>query len=177
MGLSYIEDLSKYGAIDDQMANQFELYFFGKPVSNIQEIALRMDKSFDIPEKSVSKVDINYQGVKIPKLLSQEETDKSFNLTFRLDENWMVYNTLNIWFGRTLHPKKGSTLPIKDREVTALFRALKKNKEVSREFVFRHVLISSIKLLEFDHSSSEPTRVDCKFIYSYVDDPINDLFI
>ena len=177
MGLSYIQEIAKVGVVDDQMSNQYEFYFLGTPVLNIQEISLRMDKSFDIPKRSVTKVDINYQGVKIPKLVAQEDTDKTLTLNFRLDQNWMIYNTLNIWFGKTHNHFNGSMKKTDDRTVTILFRTFKNNKEDSRVFLFKNVQIMSIKLSEFDHTSNEPTRVECEFIYTDMEDFINDLFI
>ena len=177
MGVKYLSDLAKVGDVDDQMANQFEVIFLGIPVLNFEELKLRMDRSFDIPERSVTKVDINYQGVKIPKLVAQEETDKTITLNFRLDENWMVYNTLNIWYGKTNHPKTGAMKKTDDRTTTLVFRTFKKNNENSRTILFKYVQIQSIKLTEFDHTSNEATRVECKFIYAYLEDPINDFFI
>lgn len=177
MGLSYIDEIARVGAVDDQMSNQFEFYFLGTPVLNIQEIALRMDKSFDIPKRSVTKVDINYQGVKIPKLVAQEDTDKTLTLNFRLDQNWMIYNTLNIWFGKTNNHFNGSMKKTDDRTVTLIFRAFKGNKETSRILLFKNVQIMSIKPSEFDHSSNEPIRVECEFIYTDMEDAINDFFI
>lgn len=177
MGLQYLSNLAKVGAVDDQMSNQYEVIFLGIPVLNFEELKLRMDRSFDIPERSVTKVDINYQGVKIPKLVAQEETDKSLTLSFRLDENWMVYNTLNIWFGKTNHPKTGAMKKTDDRTTTLVFRTFKKNDETSRTIVFKYVQIQSIKLTEFDYTSGDPIRVECKFIYAYIEDPINDFFI
>jgi hypothetical protein len=177
MGLSYITELSKYGSVDDQMSNQFEVYFLGPSVLNIQEMALRMDRSIDIPKRSVAKTEISYQGVKIPKLTSNEETDKTITLNFRLDQNWMVYNTLNIWYGRTHNPYNGSMKKTEERSVTMLFRAFKNNKDSSRDLVFKHVQIMSIKLSEFDHTSNEPIRVECEFIFAYIQDFINDFFI
>lgn len=174
MSLSYLSQLS---TPDDQMANQFSVTFIGKPVLNIQEMTLRMDKTLDIPENVVTKTDIKYQGFTIPKINSQEETDKSFSLNFRLDENWMVYNTLNIWYGKTFNPRNASTKPIDDRHATLIFQAFKKNREVSRTIIFKFVQIMSIKLTEFDNSSNEPSRVEAKFIYAYKEDPINDFFI
>lgn len=177
MSLSYLDKLARVGAVDDQMSNQFEIYFLGTPVINIEEMSLRMDRSIDIPKRSVVKSEINYQGVKIPKLTSNEETDKTITLNFRLDQNWMVYNTLNIWFGKTHNHFNGSMKKTDDRTVTLVFRAFKNNNETSRLFLFKNLQIMSIKLSEFDHTSNEPIRVECEFIYSDMEDAINDFFI
>lgn len=166
MAISYTEGLA-----DDQMANQFEVLFVsaipGGGDSNL--LKLRMDRSFDIPERTMATYEIEYQGVKIPKLASKEDTDKTFTLNFRLDGNWAVYDALNNWFKTGFNEDNGSSANESQTRISMIFNAYGVGRSLKYTMTFNYVRIKSIKLEAFDMTSSEPSRCECSFIYATVD--------
>jgi len=166
MAISYVEGLA-----DDQMANQFEVLFVGTIPgggdSNL--LKLRMDRSFDIPERAMATYDVEYQGIKIPKLSSKEETDKTFTLNFRLDGNWKVYDSLNRWFKTGFNENNGANGTESASRISMIFNAYGTGRTLKYTMTFNYVRIKSIKLEAFDMTSSEPSRCECSFIYGTVD--------
>jgi hypothetical protein len=165
MAISYTAGLS-----DDQMANQFEVVFLTIPGGgNSELLKLRMDRSLDIPERTMATYDVEYQGIKIPKLSAKEDTDKTFTLNFRLDANWAVYDALNKWFKNGLNEDNGSAGTEATNRTTVVFNAYGTGRTIKYSMTFNGVRIKSIKLEAFDMTSSEPSRVECSFIYASVD--------
>jgi hypothetical protein len=165
MAISYTAGLS-----DDQMANQFEVVFTTIPGGgDTNLLKLRMDRSMDIPERTMATYEIEYQGVKIPKLSAKEDTDKTFTLNFRLDGNWAVYNALNGWFKTGLNENNGSAGTEASNRTTVVFNAYGTGRAIKYSMTFNGVRIKSIKLETFDMTSAEPSRVECSFIYASVD--------
>jgi len=166
MAISYTEGLA-----DDQMANQFEVLFVGviPGGGNSNLLKLRMDRSFDIPERTMATYEIEYQGIKIPKIASKEDTDKTFTLNFRLDGNWAVYDALNNWFKTAFNEDNGSSSTESQTRISMIFNAYGVGRSLKYNMTFNHVRIKSIKLEAFDMTSSEPSRCECSFIYGTVD--------
>jgi hypothetical protein len=165
MAINYTAGLS-----DDQMLNQFEVVFTTIPGGgNTELLKLRMDRSFDIPERTMATYDIEYQGIKIPKLSAKEDTDKTFTLNFRLDANWEVYDALNTWFKTGLNEDNGAGGTEATNRTTVVFNAYGTGRTIKYSMTFNGVRIKSIKLESFDMTSSEPSRVECSFIYATVD--------
>lgn len=166
MAISYTEGLA-----DDQMANQFEVLFVGTIPgggdSNL--LKLRMDRSFDIPERTMATYEIEYQGIKIPKIASKEDTDKTFTLNFRLDGNWKVYDSLNKWFKSNFNEDTGASNTEAQSRISMIFNAYGTSRSLKYSMTFNSVKIKSIKLEAFDMTSSEPSRCECSFIYGTVD--------
>jgi len=168
MAITYTEGLA-----DDQMANQFEVVFIGALPGggDTNLLKLRMDRAFDIPERSMATYDVEYQGIKIPKLSSKEETDKTFTLNFRLDNNWLIYKALNNWFKNGLNENTGAGGTEASNRISMIFNAYGTGRTVKYTMTFNSVRIKTIKLESFDMTSSEPSRCECSFIYASVDTP------
>jgi hypothetical protein len=171
MALNYLSSLS---VADDQMANQFEVEFSSVPVysgdastkASTTELKFRMDRSIDIPETKVATYDIEYRGMKSPMISQKEDFDKSVTLNFRLDENWKIYNALQSWYKTAFDPNSGIRGGVSDYSVTMTFKAYA-GSFLKKTITFNQVRIKSLKLETFDHGSSDPSRVECAFIYSY----------
>ena len=171
MALNYLSSLS---VADDQMANQFDVVFNGtfpttgdtSEKSTATELKLRMDRSIDIPEVKVATYDIEYRGMKMPMLSQKEDFDKTVSLNFRLDENWKVFNTLQSWYTKAFDPTTGVRGNYADTNITMTVNAYS-GTTVKKTFTFENVRIKSLKLETFDHGSSDPSRVECSFLYTY----------
>jgi hypothetical protein len=171
MALNYLASLS---VADDQMANQFDVVFSGLPVASgdgsakatTTELKLRMDKSIDIPEVKAATYDIEYRGMKMPMVAQKEDFDKTITLNFRLDENWKVFNALQSWYLKAFDPNTGIRGNFADYSVSLSFNAYRGN--TSKQIItFENIRIKSLKLETFDHGSTDPSRVECSFLYTY----------
>lgn len=163
--LQYMEGLA-----DDALTDQFGIIFpNGVPGGgNSELLRLRMDMSFDEPEKTLASYEVNFEGVKIPKLGS-EETDKTFNLSFRVDNNRKVYKALKDWWYLCFNPMTGAVGPEATTRTTMILVAYgPPNKSIKYQKEFHGVKLKSFKVTTYDYSNKgEPIRVECSFIYAY----------
>lgn len=169
MALNYLSSLS---VADDQMANQFDVVFSSVPVlagdgstkASATDLKVRMDRSIDIPEVKVATYDLEYRGMKMPMISQKEDYDKSITLNFRLDDNWRVYNALQSWYSAAFNPNTGVRGSFSSYSTTMTVTAY---GGITKTFTFENVRIKSLKLETFDHTSTDPSRVECSFIYTY----------
>lgn len=171
MALNYLSGLGT--SIDDQMLNQFEVVFSAIPNDTsgiaMTDVTLRMDRSIDIPEVKVATYEIEYRGVKLPMIASKEDFDKTFSLNFRVDENWQIFNALNNWYTSSFNESTGAGSAFANTKCNVIFNAYKAGNTVAKTINFENVRIKSIKVETFDHSSGDPSRVECNFIYTWSD--------
>lgn len=168
MALNYLTNLS---VADDQMANQFEVVFSGLigtavAGADTTNLKIRMDRSIDIPEAKAATYDIEYRGMKMPMMSLKEDFDKSFTLNFRLDENWAIYQALRNWYKTAFDFGTGIRGSMSSYSVSATVNAYL-GTTIKKTITFENVRIKSMKLETFDHTSSDPSRVECSFIYTY----------
>jgi hypothetical protein len=165
---------------NDQMGAMYSLFFpKGIPGTSSAlplEFTFRADKEFEIPEKKVMMKDIYYRGIKIPKRIPKDETDKRFTINFRLDENFRIYDSLQQWLDRVYNPQYGNTNTgkltlrslIKGEQIlktTLVFQAFKSDKKIGKKIEFKGLCIESLKLTGFANDSGDPARVEAVFHY------------
>lgn len=155
----------------DQVLSQYEiLYPNGIPGSNganTSILTLRQDQTFPWPTRETGTYDIFYQGQKITKTSVVEATDKSFQLAFRLDQNWLIFQYLNNWFKLCYDEFYGTADNEENTRVPMVVRALGPLKQVAKTATFHGVKIKSLKITDFDHTQGETARIDVGFIYYY----------
>jgi hypothetical protein len=166
--ISYVEGLA-----DDQMSDQFGLIFpEGVPGGgNSELLRLRMDQSFDEPEQVIAEYEVNFEGVKIPKLGS-EETSKTFLLSFRVDGNWEVYRAIKSWWRVCFNPDTGAMGSESETRTTMIFNAYgPPNKSIKYSKRYNGLKLKSFKPTAWDpNNKAEPTRVEANFIYASIDE-------
>ena len=152
---------------DDQLANQFQLVFpEGIPGGgDSQAICMRMDQSFDPPEKTIGTYEIIYRGLKIPKTNMLDDTSKELTFDVRVDQNWKVFDAANNWFRNCYDPVNGIALPDSMTRTTLLVQSLDGNNAVKKTFRFKGVKLKALKVQTFDNSSGDPLRMTMSFIY------------
>jgi len=160
-----IDQLIELG--DDQISSQFKLEFpTGLPGGgNPDNLSMRADQSFDPPERRTGKYSVFYQGQKIEKTNVVEETDKTFELQFRCDQEWDIYNALDSWFKLTYDEENGTASNDADTRTDMVLRAIGTNKTSKKTIKYVGVKIESIKINEFNHETGDPLRITCNFIY------------
>lgn len=152
----------------DQMANQF---VFSLPTGipgggNKEAVALRLDGSFDTPAFSLATYDVNYRGIKVTKVSTKEETEKTFSCEFRLDQQWEVYDSLVNWLKMVFDPDTLTGYPEEAIRTTALVQAYGRNNEIVKSIRFTGVVIKSLKISEFSQESSDPNKLTAEFAFA-----------
>jgi hypothetical protein len=152
---------------DDALSNQFKLVFpNGIPGGgNANAIELRMDQSFDIPQQTIYKYDIDFRGSKITKTGKKEETDKTVTFNVRLDSQWIVYDDLNAWFKMTYDPVTNIALPDLLVRTTIEIHALNSAGDSSKVFKMRNSKITDLKIGTFDNTTGDPIRLEVTITY------------
>ncbi len=154
------------GLGDDQKSSQFRIIFpTGIPFGgDAERLALRADQGFTPAEKSVAKYEIWREGRKIEKTSNVEETDKTFSLDFRVDQKWGLYDDLEAWW-QAVCGDDGTAQNDADTRTQMIVQYMNTNKKVMKEIKYYGVKLVSFVVSEANHSSSDPIRVTCGFIY------------
>lgn len=162
---------------DDQIASQFDVIFSSVPSAigtdaNTNDLALRMDQPLDLPQRTFGTYEVFYQGMKIVKTSVLDETDKTIQMTFRVDQGWKTYNALNHWYKAVFDENNGqsnnpnSSAEINNIQTTMTVYAYGANKVIKEQFVYKGVRIKGLDVNSFDPQSGDPLRVTCTFIYT-----------
>ena len=153
---------------DDQMSNMFQVLFpEGVPGGGEGlTLALRMDQQFDIPNRTLTQYNVEYQGIVIPKTAAKEETTKNFTLSFRLDQNWLVHKFLNDWFELNFNERESTYKSEADTRVPMLFQALGPDRAVKKQIKYENCKLFDLKPTTMDHTSGDPVRIEGQFLYS-----------
>ena len=156
---------------DDQLSSQFRLSFpNGIPGGGTGEnVALRMDQSFDPPEETVGEYQYFYKGIPITKPNMLDETDRHFTMQVRIDQQWSVFDDLVNWKNMVHNPRTGTALPFASVNTTLIVEALDQMGAIAKKIKYTGVVIKGIKVETFEQGSSDPSRVTLNFIYQSVD--------
>lgn len=157
---------------DDQKSSQFLLTLDPIPgvTGDIEELMLRMDQSFDPPQRITGTYEFYTQGMKFIRSNSVEDTDKRFPLSFRLDQNWRVWNLLNAWWKFVYDEELGTFRSHNDTKTTMSFQAYGPSKEAKYVARYEGTRIINLKPTAFEQAGAEPTRIEAEFIYDLFKD-------
>ena len=152
---------------DDQISSQFlVVYPNGIPGGgDAESLSLRMDQSFDPPQRVTGTYDVWHQGQKVVKTNVVEDTDKTFTLPFRLDQGWNIFDTLNAWYTLVYDEEEGTADNDLNTRTVMLVQMLGANKDVVKTLRYEGVKIKSIRITELNNESGDPVRIECEFIY------------
>lgn len=156
---------------DDQLNSQFNLVFpAGIPGGGSGEnIALRMDQSFDPPAESTGEYEIFFQGIKIPVLNMTDETDKHITLSVRLDQQWAVFDDIMNWKEGCYNPRTGTRMASSDTRIPVLVQALDGQKNISKTLRFTGVQCKEVKITSFEHNGTDPSRLELQLTFVSMD--------
>lgn len=153
---------------DDAMANQFILRFpQGIPGGGSgDDVALRLQPSFDPPADVVGEYEVPYRGMKIMKTSMLDETDKHLTFEVRLDQQWSVFDDLQGWKDMVYNSGTGTGMPQSDTSTTLLVQAMTKDGTTAKSIRYGGVVVKSVKVGTFDHSAAEPILLTLEFIFN-----------
>jgi hypothetical protein len=95
------------GAGADAMSNMFEVHITipeGQQESNFMKLRIN---GFSPTIFSHSTYELHYKSLSILKPTSKIEGPRTFDITFRLDDYYAIYDTLNKWLKNSLNIKSG----------------------------------------------------------------------
>jgi hypothetical protein len=139
------------------------------PGFDAREISLRT-QSWTPPETSLAEYEIAVQGLKMKRSSPTEATDKSFSLTVRFDDDWMVYGAFRAWMSYIFNPITGETAPEKStRTVMHADYYGGGSKPKFRQEYFG-VKIATVPSGSYDSAAGDPVTADFRFNYVYMNE-------
>ncbi len=151
----------------DQLLSQWELSFpDGIPTGGgAENVALRVDTSFTIPEQSVGTYTINKKGITVPKTNTQTQNTKTFTIEWRIDQDWITFEDMKKWATAVYDHINGTALPEISVRATVLLSLLDTQNTVKKLIRFKNCKPSGYSLSALDNASGEPMRCTMTFIY------------
>ena len=157
---------------DDALTNQYEITIDDAPINQLDNITLRMDQSFEIPQKIYNEYDINIRGHHYVKLGRLEETDKHLTVDVRIDQEWLVYDALEKWRKMGLDSQTGIGSSDADVRGTAHVSLLGADNSIKKKFVINGIRPKAITVTALDQNSGDPIRMSVEFVYDWIDDGV-----
>ena len=152
---------------DLQPANQFEVFFpNGIPgVSDTDGISLQIEDTFPMPEESVGVFERNYRGMKIPYTIQLDETSKELQFTVLVEQNMEAYNGIMDYFDSIYNRQNGTKASEIATRITIGVRAIGSDGNISQTWLYTGAKLKSVKFSDFQHSASEPAKIDLGWIF------------
>lgn len=157
---------------DNQMANQFELFFpNGLPGGgDVSELALRIKGAIALPDKTILSWDRIYKGVKIPFPMTVDETDKTITLIALIDQNWTVYDAIKTYHKNVFDPRTATAMPTSEVRTTIGVRMLDRQQATVKTLLFKGAFITRFKASDPDYEAQEPQEMEMEFKYVNYED-------
>jgi hypothetical protein len=155
---------------NDALINQAQVVFpNGIPGGgNADEVRLRMDQTFTMPQEQITTYEIDYRGAKLIKTSKKEETDKTITIPVRMDQSWNVYDTLKAWHRLCYDPVLNIASPDATTRIPIVVQNLDQNNAIAKAFTFSYCKLTQLKVTDWDNSSGEPVRVEMTIVYGYM---------
>lgn len=128
-----------------------------------------VEGEFKIPEISSETYDIPYKGTKIPKIKSNEQTEKKLNFALREVPNLTVFNSFVRKFHIQFNPINGIGLidPLNDFELQVAVTDT--NFKDVQIFKFLQCKLFRVDLDPFNHADASPLMVNIGCTYYKMD--------
>ncbi len=156
---------------NDQLVHMFQLVFpSGIPESDKEDrIALRIDQAVEPPFESFNIWEFWHKGIKIRKPGRQEQTDKTLNLTIRLDDKWEVFKDLKQWQEMNFNTSNATALPSALLRNKIAIECYDVNFKNVYSIIYSGCYLTGLKIGTFDPASGEPLRLILTIIYNDVE--------
>lgn len=154
---------------DDAMTSQYSLIFpEGVPGGgNAEQISLRMNKEFTMPEITWYTYDIFDHGFKVPKKGMLQEVDKSsLQVQVRIDQQWEVFDALWNWGQLSYNQNTGEGGGDAEFRTTLLVIAEDTKQQPIKTFRFKGVGIKGFAIDAFNMESGDPLYVTLTLIWN-----------
>lgn len=187
---SYINELINAGA--DALSNLYYLYFTGGEFNdNLINSALKVRAGDFTPPTFSQTVDTkNFMTVSIDLPKPEIQGDKSFSITFRVDDNFEVYQALvnqrkkvvvsnlgyinpNLINNNTFTIKVFTYKPWDESNMAGVWRWEGEAGRFTEIYEFRKCWIKSLNGLTFSYEGSTPLTVTAEIGFQDFDDPEN----
>lgn len=152
---------------DDQLASQFIFQIIdGTPIGKeLENISLRMDQTFEVPEEIIGTYEFSFRGMKVPKTNMTEGTTKEFSVEVRNDSGWAIYKALKAYKDKCYDANKGIALSDSATRCTVAVQALDYQGNVKCTWTFKYSKIKQLKAGTFDNGSEDPSRLAMTWLY------------
>jgi len=153
---------------DDQLSAKYFLVFpNGLPTGgDTDSIALRIDQSFSFPEITVGEYEVAWKGMKVKKTNGTDNTDKTFSVQVRIDQQWKVMDDLYALAKATYDGNTGTYLPDAATRFPIAIRFVDGQDVVKKTMTFQYAKLKGFTIQDVDPVSDDPLRVSLTFIYA-----------
>lgn len=165
-----ISPIYSLGLEDDQLDSHFDLIMtngipgdFGEISS--KDLCLRIDGGVSLPKKSVDVYKLPFQGTYIMKSKTMDNSEKSINITFRIDREWKIYKAFEKWFYGVFHIERG--MKISNALTTTDFdiRIYDEKNKVKQVITFTNAFITGLQISDLNYQTGEPLKMTCDFAF------------
>jgi hypothetical protein len=158
-----------FGLGNDALTNMFDISFpEGFPTGgDADEIALRCDMQFSVPEQRVNVYSIFKKGIKVDKTGTLTETTKEFTTEFAVDQDWNSVQAVIDYCNSVYDPITGTALPDSLTRTTVLCQPVDTQNAVKKVIRFKNAKPVAWSLTPFDNNASDPLR--CTISWTYID--------
>lgn len=169
----------------DSFSNLYTLALT-KPPAGVTFTGLTSDiriKNFKVPSLRLGEYETHYKTISMPRFNAQITGEREFELRFRIDANWALYNDLKAWkdlfiklasdeidFGAynnvTGNATKYATVTVTALKTTT--GALSSDgieTDTPLSWVFDHVILYDLVEPVFNRESSVPVEITAKFLF------------
>jgi hypothetical protein len=138
-------------------------------------------KDFKAPTLALGEYEQHFKTISLTRVNAQFVGDREFELTFRIDDNWTLYNSLKSW--RKLYVDVGKdavymglhsnspSYPQGEVKVSVFKGNTLQNGTVNSDYStsvywnFKNVILYEMTEPSFSRASSAPIEITCKFLF------------
>ena len=158
---------------DDAHQNHFTITF--TPLSALSgvengEIAYRI-QNVSIPGSGSEKYPIHHKGDFIEKTTPKNNMTKEISFTFRVDQNWYIYEYMKSWKNLVFNTYSGTKdTPDELTKVPVIITVEDANDNTKATWTFEGCRVTNIGDISLDYSSGEPITVDVTLSFDAMND-------
>lgn len=199
MSAKFIDNFYSLQLTEDHLSSQ---YFVSIDFSNVKKLdsilqtlgtsyfIIKQEGDFQVPSLKVPNKTMYYKGRTYHKRVPRDNSEKKFDITFRLDRYAILYKLLNKIYKFSYDYTKGSRESKSTNLAQKIVSLIKSDLEyrmnikvyysslgevtvnnpllyATNYFFFEGCQIEDISLDSFNHSSGDPTKVKVSFVYDY----------
>lgn len=167
----------------DAFSNLYKVQFIKVPTevgpeSNFPEIRI---KDFKAPTLALGEYEQHFKTTSLTRVNAQFVGDREFELTFRIDDNWTLYDKLKSW--RKLYVDVGKdavymglhsnsvSYPQGEVKVSVFNGNALQNGTIDSNYktdvywYYKNVILYEITEPSFSRATSSPVEITCKFLF------------
>lgn len=199
MSYKFIETVYNGQVTEDHLASQYFVSIDFSKVKHLDAVLsklgnnifmFRQEGDFQVPSLKLNMKTFYYKGMSYQKRIPKDNTDKKFDITFRLDRYGILYKLLHKIYTFSYDYSRGGRVSKGNNVLSKIVGLIKSDLEYKMDikvyfsslgevvsvnpllystnyFSFQGCQLEELSLDAFSHSSGEPTKVKVTFVYDF----------